>query len=123
MKGDDASKIGPLCSLLSSNVAMQTLAQEWLGSYINMASDQQGVAAFEHLMPSILIMLAKSKLGLFGGAGIDVSSSSSERSPGEFSVPVTVHTANGRSMSGNAIVMQINGHFRLVDAEYLFFSG
>lgn len=121
-KGDDASKVAPLCAIMKNTASAGYIGGIWLGNYANLASDQAGVKAFVALIPSIAMSKILPSLSNAGSAGIVISTTATERNPTTWAVPARV-TANGSTYNVQIIVRMINGKMRVIDGEYFGFSG
>lgn len=110
-----------MCRFISRYVNHQSVAIRLLGHYAR-SSDTAGVREFRREASSFMVTKALPKLkDLNGKSGsYTVSDNVTPRSDGGFSVPVTVRTSKGKTYSGRVI---LNSSLKMVDAEYLGFSG
>jgi ABC-type transporter MlaC component len=122
-KGDASSKLRPLCALMRNSVYLGYIGGVWLGKYAQYATDQQGVAEFMKLLPSILANQVMEKMDGNTTGSVDVRAGAADRGSGVFAVDVTVHTNNGNPYSGKAIVHFADGRYTVMDGEYFNFSG
>jgi ABC-type transporter MlaC component len=113
-----------MCSLLKSKVHSGHISASWLGNFRNLARDQAAVRQFTRMVPSILITKLIQALG--GGevsGSFFVDDNATSKGNGVYSVRVTVDTGS-KSYTGRAIVHDGGGgKFRLMDVEYMGFSG
>jgi len=122
LKSDDERKV-QMCNLLNTRVHSGYIAGEWLGQFANLKRDSVAVMEFRRMIPSILISMAVGRGGnkTFEGS-FKVGQTAKARGNGYYAVRVQVTTDN-KTYSGTAVVLAQKGKFRVVDVEYLGFSG
>lgn len=121
----ETARLRGMCSLLTNSLEVNFISSRWLGDYASLRRDQQSVQAFPSLIPSILISKA---IKAVGGEEMDgsfsVSPTASSRGNNVFAVSVTVTSSKHGSYTGSAIVRKMkNNKFRLLDVEFMGFSG
>lgn len=121
-KGDAASKANAMCAIFKDTVSSGYIGGIWLGNYRTLASDQAGVKAFVAMVPSLVMTKAMPNISGATAGSIVVSPQATERKPGLWAVAIKA-TTGGKTYNATAIVREVNGTMRLIDGEYLGFSG
>ena len=118
-----SSRDAQACALIKATADVNYIGSQWLGDYAN-SGDTAGINQFYKLVPSILVTKIEKQAGgkSASGATVTVNPTATDRGNGVYGVDVTIQTSSN-SYNGTAVVTNAGGGWRLMDIEYMGFSG
>jgi len=112
-----------LCTLVARVIDAKYIGSALLGQYDGLSTDKTGVDLFYKEMPSMAVTEIVKKIGDASGSSVTVSSDSTDRGDGTYSVDVTLTTSDGSSYDASIILDIIGKEFHLIDGTYFGVSG
>jgi len=119
---DTSTQTTALCQWLGTNLDNDSIATTWLSTYANLTRDNQAIAQFHTMVPSIFLSKILQAVGTNNVLGTFAVDPTSTASGSDFMVGVTITSARGQAYKGTAVVDQVNSAYRVLDAQYMGFS-